>query len=271
VKINQISELIKKMTHRFQRAYSLKASLDSRTGNIVLMHTDKKQANRTVYIIDRAQAGALRVADGHLHYDATSSQLEHSPLALDSAKQGFKVINRIQRLITRPRSLTFAIRTLQLLFIGGIGWIFIDAYLTTLDKQQAAVTASVENQPEADYSSWIEKPGEKVSLPRLPQQAQAAEQPIAVATAPAQPQSSDLLNEMKEADQQASPTAQAQLPVDPVAEKVVRSGTAALNENLKNLPPIASNSGLEDFGLGTQGTGTAGCDPKLAFTVPVEK
>lgn len=271
MKINQISELIKKMTHRFQRAYSLKASLDSRTGNIVLMHTDKKQGNRTVYIIDRAQAGALRVADGHLHYDATSSQLEHSPLALDSAKQGFKVINRIQRLITRPRSLTFAIRTLQLLFIGGIGWIFIDAYLTTLDKQQAAVTASVENQPEADYSSWIEKPGEKVSLPRLPQQAQAAEQPMAVTAAPTQPQSSDLLNEMKEADQQVSPTAQTQLPVDPVAEKVVRSGTAALNENLKNLPPIASNSGLEDFGLGTQGTGTAGCDPKLAFTVPVEK
>ena len=140
-----------------------------------------------------------------------------------------------------------------------------------MDKQQAAVTASVENQPEADYSSWIEKPGEKVSLPRLPQQVQAAEQPSTVATTPIQSQPSDLLNEMKEADQQISPTVNAQPAVDPVAERVVNSGTAALNENLKNLPPIASNSGLEDFGLGTQGTGTAGCDPKLAFTVPVEK
>ena len=266
MKINQISELIKKMTCRFQRIYSLKASLDSRTGNIVLMHTDKKLGNRTVYIIDRAQAGAMRVADGHLHYDAAGSLLEHSPLPLDSAKQGFKVINRVQRLITRPRSLTFALRTLQLLLIGGIGWIFIDAYMTTLDKQQAAVTASVENQPEADYSSWIEKPGEKVTLPRLPQQAQAAESPANVAPAPTQP--SDLLNEMKAADQQVYPTAPSA--VDPVAEQVVRSGTAALNENLKNLPPLASNSGLEDFGLGTQGTGTAGCDPKLAFTVPVD-
>lgn len=137
---------------------------------------------------------------------------------LDSHKQGKKLVNAVQRTITRTKFNRFVFGSLKLAAVLFFSWLFVDSYMQVRSQQLSA--AKTEAAP--FYAQ------EQMTLP---------------------------------------PMEQAPAVNDPISNQVVESGEKALTDGLKQLPPVASTTGLEDFGLGTQGTGTAGCDPKLAFSV----
>ena len=146
------------------------------------------------------------------------SDAGESTIQLDSYKQGKKLVNAVQRMITRTKLNRFVLGSVKLAAILFFSWLFVDSYMQVRNQQLSA--AKTEAAP-----FYAQK---QMALP---------------------------------------PMEQAPAVNDPISNQVVESGEKALTDGLKKLPPVASTTGLEDFGLGTQGTGTAGCDPKLAFSV----